>query len=314
MTHKTNIMKRIFLSLLIAAIIFPATSEAKKLKQKAEYVIFIAIDGWATSSFKDNVDNMPTVKGLMENGCYSFHKRSTMPSASAINWATIFMGVPTEMHGYYKWNSSKPDIEAYELGPNGLPVTLYTLLSDQRPDRKSACIYNWDGIGPVVDTLSMDYHLYDPGYHAGEGYSLEKYTRERAVKCIKEMHPNFFTFYIGDVDETGHKYGWASVEYQKCLKETDDAVAMIIQALKDEGIYDKSIIIMGSDHGGKGKGHGGFTLEEMETPFVICGKNVARKGELDGFMMQYDLSATIAEALGLKVPGQWRGKPMPVFK
>lgn len=307
-------MKRFFLAIIIAALAFPFQSEAKRPKPKAEYVVFIAIDGWATQSFKDKVDNMPTVKYLMENGCYTFHKRSTMPSASAINWATIFMGVPTEMHGYYKWNSSKPDIEAYALSDHGMPVTVYTLLSDQRPDRKSACIYNWDGIGPVVDTLSVDYHLYDPGYHdKGGGYTLEKYTRNRAVKCIKEMRPNFFTFYIGDVDEAGHKYGWESEEYQKCLKETDEAIAIIIQALKDEGIYEKSIIVIGSDHGGKGKGHGGFTLEEMETPFVIFGKNVAKKGEM-GFMMQYDLSATLAEALGLKIPEEWRGNSMPVFK
>jgi predicted AlkP superfamily pyrophosphatase or phosphodiesterase len=310
---------RRFLILMAAAAValsFNSCNNDKAVKPKADHVIFIALDGWATQSFKDNVDNMPTVKMLMENGCYTMHKRSTMPSSSATNWATIFMGVPPEMHGYNAWNSREPAIDPYAVGKNGMPETVYTLMNEQRPDAESVCIFNWDGIGYVVDSAAITYNHYDPGYHNADDtdYSIINYTRREAIKYLSENKPDFFTFYIGDVDEVGHRCGWESEEYQQCLAETDAAIAEIIQTLKDRKMYKNSIIVVSSDHGGKVKGHGGFTLPEMETPFVICGKNIAKRGEFPEFMMQYDLAATLAKALGLRIPEVWRGRPMPVFE
>ena len=296
-------MRRLFLFLAAAAVALSLVScgNGKAIKPRADHVIFIALDGWATQSFKDNVDNMPTVKMLMENGCYTMHKRSTMPSSSATNWATIFMGVPA--------------IDPYAVGKNGMPETVYTLLREQRPKAESVCIFNWDGIGYVVDSAAITYNHYDPGYHADDpDYTVGNYTRRNAIKYLSENKPAFFTFYIGDIDEVGHRCGWESEEYQQCLAATDAAIADIIQTLKDRKMYKNSIIVVSSDHGGKVKGHGGFTLTEMETPFVICGKNIARRGEIPEFMMQYDVAATLAKALGLKIPDEWRGRPMPVFE
>jgi hypothetical protein len=158
-----------------------------------------------------------------------------------------------------------------------------------------------DGAGDVIDTAAVGFHLYDPGYHdqSDSTYGVLSYTRRQAVRYLEENKPAFFTFYIGDVDLWGHDCGWESEEYRKCLAQTDEAIALVIQTLKDQGMYDDTVIVVTSDHGGMGNGHGGFTLKEMETPFVIAGKNVARKGEIDSFMMQYDVAATLAEALGL---------------
>lgn len=311
-------MRRIllFVALALTAPMALSCCGCKAPKPKADHLILIGLDGWATQSFKDNIDNMPTVRSLMENGGYTLHKRSTMPSSSATNWATFFMGVPPEMHGYNAWNSRKPVIEPYAVGPNGMPSTVYTLLAEQRPDAVSACIFNWDGIGYVVDSTAVGYCLYDPGYHdrSDSTYSVAAYTERTALKYLRENKPAFFTFYIGDVDEVGHRCGWESEEYQQVLRESDEAIAAIIAVLKEQGMYENSIIVVSSDHGGVGRGHGGFTLGEMETPFVICGKNIARKGEISTFMMQYDVAATFAAALGLKIPCAWRGRPLPVFE
>ena len=49
---------------------------------------------------------------------------------------------------------------------------------------------------------------------------------------------------------------------------------------------------------------------EMDTPFIIAGKNVKKGGESALPMMQYDVAATIAEIFGLETPELWRGKSM----
>ncbi|MBR4756004.1 MAG: alkaline phosphatase, partial [Bacteroidales bacterium] len=247
-------MKRFLFMVAAAAVVLSLSScnGGKAEKPKAEHVIFIALDGWATQSFKDNIDNMPTVKMLMENGSYTLHKRSTMPSSSATNWATVFMGVPPEMHGYNAWDSREPAIEPYAVGKNGMPQTVYSLLSEQRPDALSACIFNWNGVGYVVDSAAINYCHYDPGYHDPDDadYTLDAYCKRTAIEYLNENKPAFFTFYIGDVDLIGHGSGWESEGYQQCLAETDAAIADIIQTLKDRKMYDNSIIVVSSDHGG----------------------------------------------------------------
>ena len=99
------------------------------------------------------------------------------------------------------------------------------------------------------------------------------------------------------------------------LNELDTYVARIVQAVKDAGMFDNTIFIITADHGGINKGHGGKTMQEMETPFIICGKNVKKGGEFSESMMQYDVASTIAYIFGLKQPQVWIGRPMKqVFK
>lgn len=303
-------MKRLLLITL--AVLAACCLDASAARPKARHVIFIGVDGVSTPAFKDSVllGRMPNIWMMMNQGSYTLEKRSVMPSSSAINWATIFNGLPTEQHGYGNWNSSKPEIPAVLDNGRGMPPTIYTLLREQRPKAESGCVYNWDGIGPLIDTAVIDYHLYDPGYHEPEGYTMERYTLERAVEYIKFHKPVFFTFYIGDVDEVGHRAGWESPEYYDCLVEVDRMVGLIFQAAMDAGIFDDTIFVFSSDHGGSGKGHGKLEMAHLETPFILFGKHIREGYILEEPMMQYDLTATIAYALGLKIPKAWRGRPM----
>lgn len=299
-----NMKKVLTIALLVLATAWMPAG-ARKI---AKHVVFIGIDGLSAECFKQATD-IPNFKFLMENGSYTLAKRSVMPSASAINWASIFNGMPTELHGYHNWNSRKPDIPAACVTDHGMPPTIYTLLDAQMPSSVTGALYNWDGIGYVIDTLAVDHYAYDPGYHRPETYSLEKYT-ERAAKFILDKKPTFFTFYIGDQDEAGHEYGWGSPEYYKCMQDCDKSIGMILQALKDAGIYDDTIVVVTSDHGGVKRGHGGFTLRELETPYIVWGRRVKRGFAFPETMMQYDVAATFAYIFGLKTPQCWVGRPM----
>ncbi len=56
-------------------------------------------------------------------------------------------------------------------------------------------------------------------------------------------------------------------------------------------------------------------MQEMQTPFIISGKNIKKGGEFHESMMQYDVASTIAHIFGLKQPQVWIGRPMlQVFK
>ena len=71
---------------LAGALAFQVTA-----KPKARHIVYIGLDGWGAYSVPKA--DMPNVRTLMSQGCYTLHKRTVNPSSSAPNWASMFMGV-----------------------------------------------------------------------------------------------------------------------------------------------------------------------------------------------------------------------------
>ncbi len=270
---------------------------------KAEHVVMIALDGWGAYSVPKA--DIPTIKALMDNGCYTLKKRSVLPSSSAINWASMFNGAGTEMHGYTEWGSRTPEIPSMVVNEHGIFPTIYSIMQEQCPEAETGCLYEWDGIKYLVDTLAISYYAQATGY--------DKKPDElccMAEEYIKDKKPAFLAVCFDQLDHTGHADGHDTPGYYKKLKELDTYVGRIIEAIKQAGMYENTIIIMTADHGGIDKGHGGKTLMEMEIPFIIAGKGVKKGGEFTECMMQFDTAATIAYIFGLKQPQAWIGRPM----
>ena len=304
-------MKKSILLFLSLALV--ACSHPGKPVQRAKHVVLIGIDGWAAEAVRQApAADLPNIRSLMEHGSWTLGKRSVMPSASAINWASMMNGLPTEMHGFDKWNSTHGTIPSTADNGHGIPPTIFTILREQHPKAVSGCIYDWDGVGPVVDTLAMDWHYYTKTYTSTDEVIIPvpDYTRI-ATDFIKENKPEFFFLYFGTLDEAGHVRGWYTEDYMERQRILDAAVGQVIQALKDAGIYDDTILVMSADHGGVDKKHGDFTLLELETPFIVCGKGIKAGYEIKRPMMQYDVPAILGDLLGLRIPDGWMGRVFP---
>lgn len=157
--------KQTFLTLLATfALLFSFTFSCHaKGKDKAKHVVFIGLDGWGAYSLPKA--DMPNVKKLMEDGAYTLKKRSALPSSSAINWASMFMGAGPELHGYTEWGSKTPELPSRVLNKNGIFPTIFQLLRDARPKAEIGCLYEWNGIKYLVDTLSLNYHYHVADYN-----------------------------------------------------------------------------------------------------------------------------------------------------
>lgn len=184
------------------------------------------------------------------------------------------------------------------------------LPSIQYPEAETGCLYEWEGIKYLVDTLALSYHAQAPDYD-----KCPTALCEMAEKYIKDKKPAMLAVCFDQLDHTGHAVGHDTPGYYEKLKELDGYVGRIIAAIKEAGIYDDTIIMMTADHGGIKKGHGGITLQEVEIPFIIAGKNVRKGGEFQESMMQFDTAATMGYVFGVKQPQVWIGRPMiQVFK
>ena len=301
-------MKRNLLAAFLAAVAVVAAAAAtprKALKSQSRtrtsHVVLIGIDGWGAYSVPKAHD-IPNIRFFMDNGCYTLADRSVLPSSSAINWASMFMGVPTEMHGYTQWDSRRPEIPSAVTGANNIPPTIFSVVREQMPSAETGCLFEWGGIKHLVDTLAISYVA-----QADEKTPMD--LCNKAAAYIKDKKPQFVAVCFDQVDHTGHGVGHDTPDYYNTLASVDRQIGVIVQAVKDAGMWDNTVVILTADHGGIDKGHGGKTLQEMQIPFIVWGEGIKKGSRITEPMMQYDCAATIAEALGLERPQSWRGVP-----
>jgi predicted AlkP superfamily pyrophosphatase or phosphodiesterase len=270
----------------------------------AKHVIFIVLDGWGAYSVKNA--EMPQVEQLMAFGAYTTKKRSVLPSSSAVNWATMLNGSCPELHGYLTWDAKEPMLPARVLNQNGHFPTIFSLLRDAYPGAVIGCEYEWSGIRHVIDEKALDFNREVLN-------ALENPDSTAIIACnyIREAKPNLFAVIFDEPDHVGHKSGHDTPDYYAMLKKLDAYIGQIVQTVKDAGIYDDTIFIITADHGGINQGHGSTSMEEMETPFIIAGKNVKKGLNFDEIsMMQFDVASTIAYIFQLEQPQVWIGRPV----
>ncbi|MFA6243753.1 MAG: sulfatase-like hydrolase/transferase, partial [Candidatus Hydrogenedentales bacterium] len=94
------------------------------------------------------------------------------------------------------------------------------------------------------------------------------------------------------------------------VTEADKFVGEIVASIKQTGIEDKTVVMVVSDHGGKDKGHGGATMEEIVVPWIIAGPGVKSNHEIRGPVDSCQTAPTIAHILGLKAPECWIAAPV----
>lgn len=269
------------------------------------HVVLIGFDGWG--SYSMSKAEMPYFRQMMKQGSWTLRKRSVLPSSSAVNWASMFMGASPEIHGYTQWNSQTPEIPSVVIGENDIFPTIFQLLHCQKKDAEIGLFFHWAGIQYVVDTMSINYiaHLPvngNPDWSSEITKSVEDY--------IQERKPSLCAIIYDYPDHFGHSTGFGSKDYFESLRILDRSLEKIVLATKKAGIFDKTIFVVTSDHGGVGKNHGGKSLNELETPFVILGCNINKDFEIQDSVMQFDIASTIAYIFGLNIPQVWIGRPI----
>lgn len=308
--NKINFILATITTLLLASLCSCTESKQAAPQWKAKHVILIGIDAWGGYSMEKA--QIPNIRSLMNSGAYTCKKRSVLPSSSAPNWASMYMGAGPELHGYCEWGSQVPDLPSRATNKNGIFPTIFSILRESAPTAEIGNICEWDGIRYLVDTTALNYdkHVFEV-----ETEKDSTATARFAVNYIKEKKPTFLNIVYDALDHTGHAVGHDTPGYYTKLEEIDGYVGEIIEAVKAAGIWDETILIVTADHGGIDHGHGGRKMEEMETPFIISGPSIKQGFEIPESMMQFDIAPTIGYIFGLESPQVWIGRPMTsVFK
>ncbi len=288
-------MKKTGILAVLLLCCFAVNAQVKGVK----HVILIGMDGLGAYAM-EKADN-PNMKQLMAGGSWSLKARSVLPSSSAVNWASMTMGAGPELHGFTEWGSKTPEVEPRELDQYGLFPSIFTLLRQQKPAAEMGVIYSWGGIGYLFPKQAVNKDL---------PCKNDTATTEASVNYIKEKKPDFLFIHFDEPDGVGHNIGHNIPAYYEQVHKNDILLGRILQAVKDAGIWDNTVIILSADHGGINKGHGGKTMVEMQIPWIVCGKGVKKNNEVKESIVTYDTAATIAYIFGLQTPRVWTGRPV----
>lgn len=269
---------------------------------KCKHVILIGADGFTSEVIRNNPGRYAHLEALMKEGYWTLESRSVLPSSSAINWATVLMGAGSEMHGYTTWNSQKPDLEPITTNKWGMFPFIFGITREQMPNAETGVIYSWNGIGYLFEKPAVNFDK-----QCKEGDDAE--VAQGAMQYIVNKKPNLFFIYFSQPDEAGHKYGWCSKEYNAACDTVDAYIGEIVKTIKSNFDMNETAILFTSDHGGlPAKSHGGKTMLEMQTPFIVVGAKLPKDYKMNYSVMRYDIAPTMAQLLRLKTPDAWRGK------
>lgn len=183
--------------------------DTKEDVNQIKHIFLFGFDGWSAHSVENA--SMPTLKKLMAEGAYTLKNRSVLPSSSAPNWASMFMGVGPEWHGYTHWWSQEPELISVELNHYGMFPGIFGLVRDSLPQMEIGYLFDWKVMNFLVDTLAINYRL-------NVNKAVDKLT-DSAVQYILNSKPDFCAVIYGEPDDTGHQYGWESPEYYSRLSE-----------------------------------------------------------------------------------------------
>ncbi len=288
-------------SLLFLAVLLLTACQSGADKQPrpiAEHVVMIGFD--ALGSYAYDKAEMPNLKQLASEGAWTLDARTVLPSSSAVNWASMLMSSSPTMHGYTEWGSREPEIPSIAISQYGKFPTVYTQIREQKPDAKTAVICSWEGIVYLLEKPIIDAVIWTEGQ--------EEQTAAKAAETIVNEKPMFTFIHFDEPDGVGHRDGHDSPEYYEELKKVDQRLGVILKAVKDAGIENKTVVMVVSDHGGINKGHGGKTLEEVRVPIFMRGPGIKVNHQIQGSVIDYDYGTTIVRMLGVKPHEAWRGK------
>jgi predicted AlkP superfamily pyrophosphatase or phosphodiesterase len=277
-------------------------------------VLYIGIDGTRFDAIEKA--QTPQLDALLKDGIHSptclilgdrYRKNDTV---SGPGWSSILTGVWADKHGVQ--NNTFAGMN-YKEFPH-----FFARLKEVRPEAKTASFVTWEPIHKHITSaadVSVNYEQKDHAILDYDRYDNE--ATDAAVKQLTEDNPDALFLYIGQVDVAGHAKGFHPTvpEYIAAIERADKLVGRTIAAVKARKTYadEDWLILVTSDHGGKGTSHGGgHNTPEILNSFLIVSGPAANRGAFAEQVYLVDAPVTALAHLDVKPKDEWKldGKPV----
>jgi arylsulfatase A-like enzyme len=86
-------------------------------------------------------------------------------------------------------------------------------------------------------------------FYAAPGYADSEKTTAAAIGFLRRPEVGFVAAIYGATDHAGHEHGPRSDEVREAVLSIDRAIGGLLEELKRQGLYDRTVIAFASDHG-----------------------------------------------------------------
>lgn len=252
-------------------------------------VLIISIDGLRPDLAL--LADMPNFRSLMKKGAYSMWAQTLPVGITLPSHTSMLTGVPLEIHGVF-WNDDTPirkrrydhphvptlfEFAKEEGYTTALVAGKYKFIALAKPGSVDHLVLPEQPQRPVANVKQPPVIRDENGLTSYDREFDNAWVGEQAAKIIAEHKPQVMTVHFPRVDSVGHAKGWGTPEQLNAIEIADQAMGVVLQALRDAKIFDKTLIIVTSDHGGMGKVHNGKDPRGLHIPWVVHGPGI-RKG------------------------------------
>jgi hypothetical protein len=267
----------------------PSPTLTPTFSPTARRVIIVSIDGLRSDAvLTAQMSNLIT---MMQNGAFSLGAQTVFPSVTLVAHASMLSGLCPSKHGIL-WNEYLPE-RGYVEGTNlfdlahaaGLETVMYIGVDKMRQ---------------IVAPPSLDQFVF-----------IDDSDSVLMGSLVANFPANFDVLFVHllATDIAGHDAGWMSQHQLNTIRLADSALGMLLAELDARNLRGETLIIVTSDHGGLGGGHGTDAREDMTIPWIAAGPGIQPK-MLTSLIHTMDTAATAAFALGLSIPDEWDGVPV----
>ncbi len=301
------------LALVTAACVL-ATAPLQAADKKK--VLFIGIDGCRYDAIQ--YSQAKYLKELAKDGAVSERcdvlgdRKTGADTSTGPGWSSALTGVWADKHRVFDNTFKNHNVRDYP--------TFLARLKTARPEAKVAAFVTWgpfrdhvfgrnEGCEYVLDGDKMGYEIGDRSVGHAAARSLVGTDLDAAF------------VYFGNSDSAGHGYGFhpKSPKYTNSIEAIDEHLGQVLKAVRGRKNFagEDWLIIVCTDHGGKGRGHSlGEKEPEIRTGFLILHGPSVVNGAIKERTGNVDVAATALAHLGVPVKKEWGldGKPVGLRK
>jgi predicted AlkP superfamily pyrophosphatase or phosphodiesterase len=252
-------------------------------------ILFLGLDGTRTDALL--AANTPTIDSLANAGLRHWHVDRGVNTVSVPGWSTILHGVMPAKHGLTVNNFAGNHYDEYpdmlsHIG-NAIPgLNLYT-------------ISHWQGF---LDITSGQNYCY--------ATSNDDELTAKADTLLTSFNPDVLLVHFDGPDDEGHSTGFSpnNAAYLKAIESCDKNIKKILERVKhrEQTTNEQWMIVMCTDHGGEGKGHGGQDNlpQTRYVWYIVTGQGIT-PAELTAPSANTDLMPTMLKYIGIAADTSW---------
>ena len=242
-------------------------------------VVIIGYDGCRADILNEKKEN-GAISYLLEKGAsnnltycggVNYPAENTQDTSTAPGWCSIVTGKWADVHGI----TGNGIVKAVE------PKTLMTSLVEDGTIDSASFITKWKGHFSRDGATYLDEKSYCEENNLNVEFELRKNKEDIHTGAMEEITSedcSDFVFIIyEDTDSAGHDFGFSynNPEYKKSFNTEDGYGYEVIKAIEARETYETEdwLIIITSDHGGFGTGHGDASIQERMT-FIVANKEI----------------------------------------